>query len=262
MKKQKRKRFYFFVLRVFSLRILAIVLVCLALLTMPFGKNEALASVFFGGNRKIPIYCVQNDKKEIALSFDAAWGSDKTSKILDILEEHNVTANFFLVGMWVDKNEDLVRQIDSAGLEIGTHSNTHPDFTKLSKKQMQLELTSSCSKIESITGKKVSLFRAPYGAYNNDVLSVAEGLNLTTIQWDVDSLDWKGIPSTQIASNIVKNVSSGSIILCHNNADHIVEALPSVLSSLKSRGYKFVTISNLLLSGKTKIDVTGRQVRV
>ena len=262
MKKQKRKRIYFFVLSRWSLRKLAFLLLCLALLSMSFGKEDALASVFFGGNRKIPIYSVQNDNKEIAISFDAAWGSDKTSQILDILSEHSVTANFFLVGMWVDKNEDLVRQIDSQGLEIGTHSNTHPDFTKLSKKQMELELTTSCSKIQKITGKKVNLFRVPYGAYNNDVLSTAENLNLKTIQWDVDSLDWKGISSTQIASNIVTKVSSGSIILCHNNADHIVEALPSVLSSLKSRGYKFVTISNLLLSGNTKIDVTGRQVRV
>ena len=263
MKLRKRKSFPFIIIKHTTMWIVTGVLLCCALLSISFGGSEALAGVFFNKtSRKLPIYCVQNNNKQIAISFDAAWGSDKTQQILDILKEHDTPATFFLVGMWVDKNQDLVRSIYSQGLEIGTHSNTHPDFTKLSTKQMSLELTTSVNKIEGITGQKVKLFRAPYGAYNNDVITMAEEQNLQTIQWDVDSLDWKGIDKNKIASNIITKVSSGSVILCHNNADHIVEALPIVITSLKARGYKFVKISDLLIKGDYKIDVTGRQIKI
>jgi len=223
--------------------------------------GESIASAFFYQKRKIPIYCVKREEKTIALSFDAAWGSDKTERILQILRENDVTATFFLVGMWVDKNEDLVKKIDEEGLCIGTHSNTHPDFTKLSTTQMQNELSISIKKIQNITGKKVTLFRAPYGGYNNAVMSVAESLDLQVIQWDVDSLDWKGISGEKISSNILTKVKNGSIILCHNNADHILDALPSVISTLKMRGYTFSRIDDIIFKDGYTIDNTGMQIK-
>lgn len=256
---KKHTRVWFVVLKSRTLKVAFLILCCAMLLSFNFG-GESLASVFVAKSRKLPIYCVQNDNKEIAISFDAAWGSDKTEKILEILDKQQIKANFFLVGMWVDKNEDLVKKIDEQGLEIGTHSNTHPDFVKLSREQMELELATSKKKITNVTGKEVTLFRAPFGSYNNNVLSAAERQGLRTIQWDVDSLDWKGISAEKIAANVLKKVQSGSIILCHNNADHIVEALPTIITTLKSRGYKFVTIGELLLDGNTKIDHTGRQI--
>ncbi len=257
---KRRKRINFIVIKLRAICFALLFVGVLVLLSCNFGSQEALASVFLGVKRKIPIYCVAREDKNIAISFDAAWGSDKTSKILNILKECDTPATFFLVGMWVDKNEELTKTIADYGHEIGTHSNTHKDFAKLSTDQITLELTTSKSKIERASGKEVTLFRAPYGSYNNTVLEVAESLGLKTIQWDVDSLDWKGISSKTIFENIVKKVKSGSIILCHNNADFIVDALPSILTTLKSRGYKFVTISNLLLTGNTTIDNSGRQI--
>lgn len=257
-----RKKFSFIVIRSFTLKALSFVFVCLILLACSFGGDEALAAVFFGGTRKLPIYCTENNSRQIAITFDAAWGSDKTEKIIEILKENDISATFFLVGMWVDSNEELTKKLSDEGFEIGTHSNTHPDMTKLSSAQMELELQESKKKIENVTGKMVTLFRAPYGAYNNNLISVCERLNLQTIQWDVDSLDWKGISASTITSNIIKKVDSGSIILCHNNADYIVEALPSIISTLKARGFEFVHVSDLLLTGDYKIDNTGRQVKV
>lgn len=231
------------------------------MLSISFDGTGALAQVFFNKTgKKLPIYCVQNEEKQISISFDAAWGSDKTESILNILKEENVVANFFLVGMWVDKNVELTKKIFDKGMEIGTHSNTHSDFTSLSKSQMELELSQSVKKIEDITKEKVTLFRCPFGAYDNNVISVAESQNLQTIQWDVDSLDWKGISSEQIVTNILKKVKSGSIILCHNNAENIVEALPSILKILKSQGYEFVHISDLILKDNFTIDNSGRQI--
>ena len=253
---------HFHIIKLKTLKIVAFILLVCVTLAVNWGGNEALASVFFYKPvRKVPIYCVETDTKNIAISFDAAWGSDKTQDIINILNGNNIPATFFLVGMWVDKNEEMVKKIDEAGFEIGTHSNLHPDMTKLSSDKIKLELESSVKKIEDITGKKVKVFRAPYGAYNNTLLNVAESLNLKTIQWDVDSLDWKGITASQICSNIITKTKSGSIILCHNNADHIVEALPSIITTLKSRGYNFVRMSELVYSDNYTIDQTGKQIK-
>ena len=172
-----------------------------------------------------------------------------------------MTATFFLVGMWVDKNEELVRKIDEQGVEIGTHSNTHPDMAKLSQAEIDFELKKSIQKITNITGKSVKVFRPPFGSYNNLLINAASSNGLTTIQWDVDSLDWKGISADKICSNIFKKVNSGSIILCHNNADHILDALPTIITTLKSRGYTFDRVSDLLIKENFEINHAGKQVK-
>ena len=250
----------FIVIKSSLILFMAFMFFCLCMLSVSFDGEEKLGSVFLTQKRKLPIYCVENSNKQIAITFDAAWGSDKTEDIINILKENDITATFFLVGMWVDKNEELTKKIFDSGFEIGTHSNTHADFVKLSNAQIRLELTRSKEKIEKITQKEVTLFRAPYGSYNNNVISICEEEHLQTIQWDVDSLDWKGIDAATITNNILKKVDSGSIILCHNNADNIVEALKSVLPILKARGYTFVKVSDLLLKGEYSIDNTGRQI--
>ena len=252
----------FLVVKFSHIKMLVLFGLLLLALSLPMLEGQALASVFLGNKRLIPVYCVENDKKEVAITFDACWGSDKTRGILNTLKEYDVTATFFLVGMWVDKNEDLVRLIDEQGLEIGTHSNTHPDMTKLSTSEIDLELNTSINKITAITGKSVKVFRPPYGAYNNALITTATSLGLTTIQWNVDSLDWKGISAEKICSNVIKKVDSGSIILCHNNADNILPALPTIITTLKSRGYTFVRVSELLLKDNCEINHAGKQVKL
>jgi len=204
------------------------------IISLPFGQN-CVAGVFFGESlRKIPVYCVDTDVKQVAISFDAAWGGDKTEGIMQLLKEYDVGATFFLVGFWVEKYPELVKKIEQNGYEIGTHSNTHPDMTKLSSMQMNTELKKSVELIENLVTQKVRLFRAPYGAYNNELIGTAESMNLQTIQWSVDSLDWKGISGAEIANRVVNNVQNGSIILCHNNSDHILDALPIIFERLKN----------------------------
>lgn len=252
---------HFLVMKSKTLKLLFIFILVMITLSVNINGTTG-AQVFFGSiDRKIPIYSVDRQDKNIAISFDAAWGADKTEKIMEILKEHNCNATFFLVGFWVDKYPELVKKINDEGFEIGTHSNTHPDMAKLDANSVRLELKTSKEKIESLISKKVSLFRAPFGSYNNNLLLIAEELGLYTIQWDVDSLDWKGISATQISSNIVTKVKGGSIILCHNNSDHIVEALPAVLSSLKQRGYNFVGIGDLIYKSEFSIDSTGKQIK-
>ena len=208
--------------------------------------------------RKIPVYCVDSSEKQVALTFDAAWGSDKTLAILDELDKFDARATFFLVGFWVEKYPDLVAEIDKRGHEIGTHSNTHPDMTKLSREAVERELSISKKLIEDITKKPVTVFRAPFGAYNNTLIEIATGLGLTTIQWDVDSLDWKKLSVGDICKRVLPKVKPGSIVLFHNNSLNVTGAIPLIMEDLQEQGYVFKSVGDILIKGDYKIDHAGR----
>lgn len=143
-------------------------------------------ATFAESDRKLPIYCVECDKKQIAISFDAAWGNDDTQQLIDILAEYEVPATFFVVGAWVDKYPESVKQLSDAGHQVQNHSNTHPYMTGLSTEQMIDELESCNKKIENLTGVKPTLFRPPYGDYDNRVIETVESVDMYTIQWDCD----------------------------------------------------------------------------
>ena len=162
---------------------------------------------------------------------------------------------------WVRKYPDKVKKIAEYGNEVGTHSATHPKMSKLGKGEIVKELTTSVSAIEAITGKKVEVFRPPYGDYDDLLIETAAELNLQTIQWDVDSLDWKDLTAKQIVNRIVSKTKSGSIILCHNNGLHTLEALPYVLGELKQKGYEFVRISDLIYKDNYEINSFGKQIK-
>ncbi len=217
---------------------------------------------FADTDRKLPIYCVETDKKQIAISFDAAWGNDDTETLINILKEYEVPATFFVVGAWVDKYPESVKQLSDAGHQVQNHSNTHPYMTSLSKTQMCNEIECCNSKIESITGKRPTLFRPPYGDYDNCVVEAVEGLSMYPIQWSVDSLDWKDNATAEsICRRVTSKVCSGSIVLFHNDADHTHEALPTILETLKKDGYEFVFISDLIMKENYQIDHTGKQCK-
>ena len=240
--------------------LLAIIAVFSMILLSINYKGGASAQVFFGSApRLVPIYSVDTEEKKVAISFDTAWGADKTLDIIRILKEYSVDATFFMVGFWVEDYPDMVKAVDEAGIEIGTHSNTHPDFTTLSKSQMKLELETSINSIKAITNKEVKLFRAPYGAYNNSVIEVADEMELKTIQWSVDTLDWKGYSGREICERVMSRVDNGSIILCHNNADHVLDALPLVLESLINAGYTVCSVGDLIMDSDYYIDNLGIQ---
>ena len=219
-------------------------------------------NVFFGyAVRELPIYRVEREDKKIAISFDCAWGTDYTDKLLEIMAENQVQCTFFTVEFWTNKNPEYIKKISDSGHEIGTHSATHPYMSKLDKATMEKELLSSVSAIEQITGKKVELFRAPYGDYNDRLIKTARELNLFTIQWDVDSLDWKDLSASQIENRVVKNVKSGSIVLFHNQGLHTAEALPNIIKELKAKGYEFVKISQLIYKDNYQMRADGSQVQ-
>ena len=222
-------------------------------------KNSAQPNTSVSASsRLLPIYSVDTQEKKIAISFDCAWGVDHTDKLLEIMQQNDVKCTFFAVQFWVEKYPEYVEKIISAGHEMGTHSRTHSYMSKLSEADILDELTTSSQAIERLTGQKVSLFRPPYGDYNNLLVDTCNKMNLYPIQWDVDSLDWKNLSGTEIAMRVINGVKNGSIILCHNNALHTAEALPMIFSTLKNRGYEFVPISELIYKDNYTIDHSGK----
>ena len=209
--------------------------------------------------RSLPVYSVERGDKTIAISFDAAWGNEDTQDLIDILTRYGVNATFFVVGDWVDKYPESVKALHEAGNEVMNHSSSHAHFSRLSTQQITGDIGACNEKIRAITGVSPTLFRCPYGEYDGHVMQAVESMGMTAVQWDVDSLDWKGISADEITQRVLKNVRSGSIVLFHNAAEHTPEALPGILEALQSEGYTIVPISQLLLSGDTYQDNTGRQ---
>lgn len=212
-----------------------------------------------GTKRSLPVYSVERDGKYVSLSFDAAWGNEDTGELIDILTSYNVKATFFLVGEWVDKYPESVMQLHEAGMEVMNHSDTHAHLAKLSRDGVAGEVNACSDKIEALTGVRPTLFRCPYGEYDDHVIDTVEATGHTAVQWDVDSLDWKDLSAAEITSRVMSGVRPGSIVLFHNAAKHTPEALPGIIEGLLAEGYTIVPIGELLLTGEYEIDHTGRQ---
>ena len=157
------------------------------------GITVGSVRAFANNDRKLPIYCVETDKKQVAISFDAAWGNDDTQTLIDILKEYDVPATFFVVGSWVDKYPESVKALSDAGHQIQNHSNTHPHMPQLSKEQMIDELQSCNKKIEAITGVCPTLHRPPYGDFVTALIDCTDSIDMYTIQWNVETLATKVI---------------------------------------------------------------------
>ncbi len=222
------------------------------------GRNEVMSVSKV--QRDLPIYCVdKGEEKVLSISFDAAWGNEDTQQLIDILEKYQVKATFFVVGDWVDRFPESVKALSDAGHEVMNHSNSHPHMTQLSKEKIKEEINLCNDKIEKITGVRPTLHRAPYGDYNNDVVQTVRECGCFTIQWDVDSLDWKDLSAAEITKRVTSKAKPGSIVLFHNAAKHTPEALPGILEKLQGEGYCFVPISELIYTENYTIDQAGMQ---
>jgi len=251
-------RFFTFRLRyLVAAAVLASALVC----AFFAAKETDAAQVYWSGTRSLPVYSVEREDKKIAISFDCAWGTEYTDALIEYMRDSHIRATFFMVQFWTEKYPDYVKKIAAAGHEIGTHSATHSHMSAQSEQEIRAELNSSSLAIEEITGQKVTLFRPPYGDYDNLLIDTANDMGLIPVQWDVDSLDWKDLSATEISARVVSRVKSGSIILCHNNGLHTAEALPIIFDTLRAAGYTFVPVGELIYRENYTIDAAGRQHR-
>ena len=236
----------------------------ITILTLTFLLKGVSAEQVFSAKptKLLPIYSVETSEKKLAISFDCAWGVDYTDELLKVMQEENIHCTFFCVEFWSNKYPEYLKKIVDYGHEIGTHSSTHPYMSKLSKEGINNELTSSTAIIEKETGQKVSLFRAPYGDYNDLVIKSATDLGLFTIQWSIDSLDWKDLSANEIYNRVVSRAHNGAIVLFHNQGKHTAKALPKIIKDLKNKGYSFVKISDLIYKENYQMLPNGAQAKV
>lgn len=241
-----------------------LIVLCIALVGVVYISVKTTGSIVdvFATKKELPIYSVEIPEKKIAISFDAAWGDEYTQDILDTLDKYNVKSTFFLVGFWIDKYPEQVKEIHKRGHEIQNHSSSHPNMTETSIQDMEKEINVVGDKIEDLIGIKPTLFRPPFGAYNDQVIQTLRSNGYYTIQWDVDSLDWKELGVQPVVDKVTRNVRNGSIVLFHNNAKYIKDYLPLVIQRLQADGYEIVPISDLIYKDNFMMDNTGRQIKI
>jgi polysaccharide deacetylase family sporulation protein PdaB len=204
---------------------------------------------------------LETDEKVVAISFDAAWGNEDTDEILSILEKNGVKATFFMTGGWVEDYPEDVKKIYAAGHDLANHSENHKNMSQLSNEEKTQELMLVHEKVKELTGIEMELFRPPYGDYDDDVILQAKKNGYYTIQWSVDSLDWKDYGADSIVDTVVNHeeLKNGAIILCHNGAKYTADALDELIVQLKDKGFRFVPISELIYKENYYMDVSGRQ---
>lgn len=223
------------------------------------GPLRQEATTVLAAKRELPVYSVEREDRVISVSFDASWGGTQTMGILDLLDEYNAKATFFLVGIWVDSFPELVQEIYARGHEIGNHSDSHPEMSKLTQAQIIQELNGCSDKIQALTGQRPTSFRPPYGDYDNELITTVRSQGYEAVQWSIDSLDWKNKGVDDLIRRATTNVQPGDIILFHNDSKYILDALPTILQTYQEQGFSMISVGDILLDGETTIDVQGKQ---
>ena len=210
--------------------------------------------------RALPIYNVKTEENKVSLTMNCAWSADDIDRILETLEKNEVKITFFIVGEWAEKYPETVKKIYEAGHEIGTHSNTHPHVEQLSAEKNLEEIKLGVEKLQKITGEKTRLYRTPYGEYNDTVINTARENGCYTIQWNTDTLDYKGLTGDEMWGRIKEKLQKGSIILTHNGTEHTADSLDMLLKNIKTNGYQVTTVSDLIYKDNYIIDNNGTQI--
>ena len=210
-------------------------------------------------SKLVPIYNVQTEEQKIAFTMNCAWNADDIDSILATLEKHKVHITFFMVGDWVDKYPEAVKKISAAGHEIANHSDGHKHVNELSLEDNEKEISVCSDKIKKITGKGTTLYRGPYGEYNNTVIQAAENQKHVTIQWSLDTLDYEGITGEEMWKRLENKLKNGDIILSHNGTEHTADSLDKLLTNIEQKGFKVVTVSDLIYKEHYIIDSNGTQ---
>lgn len=194
----------------------------------------------------------------VALTFDDVPDPRYTPQLLDVLRKYKVKATFFVVGSRAEKHPALVARMVREGHAVGNHSYNHPQFTKLSVNQFRTQVVRTENIIQLLAGYKPRLIRPPYGDINEQQLKWAKARGYKLVNWNVDSLDWRGLSKAQVKHNILSRAGRGAIILQHggggrgSNLQGTLQALPDIIRTIRSKGYSFVTVPQMLQVSKDK----------
>ena len=190
---------------------------------------------------------VHVDGPYIAMTFDDGPSATLTPKLLDILAAHHMKVTFFVLGEMVAEHPDILARAAREGHEIASHSWSHPNLAKMSQENVRSQLQRTDDEIKTATGKRPTLFRPPYGSITERQKRwIHDEFGYNIILWDVDPLDWKRPGPAVVRSRILKETRPGSIVLSHDIHPGTIEAMPSTFDQLEAKGFKFVTVSELI----------------
>lgn len=231
--------------------ILAVFTVQISLLTGMEVFADKICDYEFESGKSNLFVANRSAEKCVALTFDDGPHPEYTLQILDILDKYDAKATFFVIGENADKYRDIVKEEYDRGHEIGNHTYTHPDLKKISASEFLEEIKKTKEIIEEITGETPVLFRPPGGYLNNSIVNELTEQNGIPVLWSwrQDTRDWACPSSSSISNSVLKNLKDGDIILFHDyNAKKspTPAALETILSELSEKGYKFVTVSELM----------------
>ncbi len=181
----------------------------------------------------------------VALTFDDGPHPEFTSKLLAVLDKYNVKATFFVVGKMAEKRPDLVREELAAGHEIGNHTYSHANLAKLSEAGAAAELKECEDALREITGEKAKYCRPPGGRYDRETVIAASQMGLTTVLWTDNSADYLDLGEKKLQRRVLSRAAPGGIILMHDGVQQTIDVLPAIIEKLRSKGYRFVTLSEL-----------------
>ncbi|WNR44245.1 polysaccharide deacetylase family sporulation protein PdaB [Paenibacillus roseipurpureus] len=247
---------YFFVINAKKLKQYLFIALAIIFSAAIIYSEQSNVSVFMNAEPSA-IYSVQTDKKVIALTFDISWGETRAEPILKTLKDNGVkNATFFLSSPWSKSHPNIVAQIKSEGYEIGSHGNKFDNYSSLSDEDIRKEITTAHGILTELIGKEPNLIRLPNGDFDKRVLRIADDLGYSVIQWDTDSQDWlnKGVDS--IVNRVVNKAHPGDIVLLHasDSSQQTQQALPAIIEQLRSKGYQFVSVSELIK--QTEVETT------
>lgn len=223
--------------------------------------DEALLAVGQTGTKSV--YGVKRDDNKIAFTMDCGSGSDNLPYILDVLDEYNLKITFFVTGQFAKNNPDLIREMASRGHEIGNHSWSHPSFYELTGEEMLSQLSRTSDLVEELTGQRPTLFRPPEGNCNSKIRAIVNAAGYEVIRWTHESCDArKEASEANSLKYSTKDMTGGSIVLTHIDADCTVAVLKDIFNWYRDNGFEVVRVSELLYSGETATDENGLQYQV
>ena len=212
----------------------------------------SIAAINLNNNHSIVVNQGSRREKVIALTFDDGPHPRYTNEILDLLKEYDVKATFFVLGKLAEAYPDIIKRQSEEGHEIGNHTYSHINTEKVTKEELIWEYEKTQNIIAKLTNNRPKLFRPPYGSFNNNTIDIIESNDSVIVLWSAqqDSKDWSNPEIDKIVSTTLSNIKNGDIILFHDyvyfNKSNTVEALKKILPELKNRGYRFVTVSELI----------------
>jgi peptidoglycan/xylan/chitin deacetylase (PgdA/CDA1 family) len=223
----------------------------------PSPSPEASPEAANAASKPATWFSVNVDGPYIAMTFDDGPSPETTPRLLDILKQRNIKATFFMIGQNAERNPTIVKRILAEGHEIGNHSWTHPQLSKLSDDRVTEEINKTQNAIKDASGYTPVLIRPPYGAITARQKEwIEKQFGLSVIIWSVDPFDWKRPGASVIEQRILAGARPGAIVLSHDIHKQTVDAMPATLDALAEKGFKFVTVSQLIAMNKPKSSPT------